>query len=97
MSDSKIEKSLDEIKGQLGNVLTKSDVGYVKDLIREPINEMKKTFFEAIERRVEILDGKLHDLGVKKDEMEIELQKKSDEIEALKECAEEYIKPKRTT
>lgn len=90
----KMEKTLEEINTKLNDVLRKSDQSFIKDLIKETVNEMKKAILESVEQRVGVLEGEIHELAVQNDKLHNELKGKTKEINLLKENATDCAKLK---
>ncbi|KAH3891771.1 hypothetical protein DPMN_015879 [Dreissena polymorpha] len=56
-SDITIEKRLDEISGKLSRVLTKDDSTFIKEMIKETVEQLKEKLLGNVLRRIEILES----------------------------------------
>ena len=79
---SSIEKQLAAINEQLRNVIKKSDSETLKNMIKETMLEMKDAIMESLVKRIEIIEGEIHDKAVENERLKKqigELNKKLDE------------------
>lgn len=82
---SPVEKKLEEIDKKLSQMLSKNDKCFIREIIKDTVNEMKDHILSSLTRRVEVLEGELHDRSVQEDKLRSELGKKDREIEALRQ------------
>ncbi|KAH3884618.1 hypothetical protein DPMN_008601 [Dreissena polymorpha] len=52
-----IEKRLDDISNKLSHVLTKEDSSFIKDIIKETVEQLKDQLLGNVIRRIEILES----------------------------------------
>lgn len=83
--NTSIEQKLDEINAKLSNVLTKSDRVFIKDLIKDTVNEMKDQILASVSKRLDILEGEVHIKSVENEAIKTELKSKENEILELKQ------------
>ena len=76
-SGSSIEKRLEEISNKLSNVLTKDDSTFIKEIIRETVEQLKDNLLGNVIRRIEILESDVFD-----QKREIEMLKKENETKS---------------
>ncbi|KAH3737618.1 hypothetical protein DPMN_044211 [Dreissena polymorpha] len=56
-SELTIDKRLEEISNKLSNVLTKDDSTFIKDIIKETVEQLKEKLLGNVIRRIEILEN----------------------------------------
>ncbi|KAH3873018.1 hypothetical protein DPMN_036243 [Dreissena polymorpha] len=56
-SEMTIEKRLDDISSKLSHVLTKEDSSFIKDIIKETVEQLKDQLLGNVIRRIEILES----------------------------------------
>ena len=86
-----LEQSLQEINTKLNNVLTKNDNHFIKQIIKDTVNELKESLLESVVKRIEIVKGELHDKVIENDTLKKEVQLLSN---SLKEKENEMKKIK---
>ena len=80
---SSLEIKIEEINKKLCQMLTKNDKNFIKDILISTLEEMKDKIMGSVIKRVEILEGEIHDKAVKNDEMKKEVKKCKEENEKL--------------
>lgn len=64
-----IKKQLEEINKKLDEVTEKQSTRVLKQLIKDTVNEMKEIITESLVKRIEALEGEIHDYGVENDKL----------------------------
>ena len=73
-------KQLEEINRKLSNVLRKDD-GFLRDLIKEMFQQMKEEFLGSVNKRIEILEGRLFEKDQDNDNLLKDIEKLNTQIE----------------
>jgi hypothetical protein len=66
-------------------MLSKNDKSFIREIIKDTVNEMKDHILSSLTRRVDVLEGELHDRSVQETKLRSELEKKDREIESLRQ------------
>ena len=82
---SSLERKLDEINQKLKNILTKDDSLFIKQIIRFTLEEMKEQFLSSVIKRVETIEGELHEKCIETEMIKQELQFRDKKISELVE------------
>lgn len=80
-----ISKKLDEIDEKLKCVLTKSDKSFIKQIIQDTVEEMKDKIISSVVRRIEILEGEIHEMATENKKLTEELANQRKENEKFSE------------
>ncbi|KAH3724637.1 hypothetical protein DPMN_050459 [Dreissena polymorpha] len=83
-SELTIEKRLEEISSKLSNVLTKDDSIFIKDIIKETVEQLKEKLLGNVIRRIEILENDVFEQKREIEQLKKESESKSKQIEDLK-------------
>ena len=86
-----IEKNLADINKKLNSVLTKDDHSFIKSIIKETVLEMKDTILATVIKRIEIVEGSLHEKSIENEELKKEV---TNLTETIKEKEKENEKLK---
>ncbi|KAH3771145.1 hypothetical protein DPMN_172447 [Dreissena polymorpha] len=84
ISGLSIEKRLDEICNKLSHVLTKDDSAFIKDIIKETVEQLKDKLLGNVIRRIEILESDVFEHKREIDLLKQESAAKNKQIEVLK-------------
>ena len=84
-----IEKNLADINKKLNSVLTKDDHSFIKSIIKETVLEMKDTILATVIKRIEIVEGSLHEKSIENEELKKEV---TNLTETIKEKENEKLK-----
>ena len=82
---SSLERKLDEINQKLKNILTKDDSLFIKQIIRSTLEEMKEQLLSSVIKRVETIEGELHEKCIETEMIKQELQFRDKKISELVE------------
>lgn len=88
-----LEKKLDLINEKLCNVITKSDISLIREIVKDTINEMKDQFLSSIVKKIEVIEGSVHDRAIEIQRINEEMKSKKKEIDELHERTN-YIRDK---
>jgi len=80
-----IEQQLSQINEKLSNMLTKKDTGFLKQIIKDTICELKDELLKPLVHRIEILESDVMDQAKEIENFKKELTKKDTTIEHLTE------------
>ena len=83
-SENVIKKQLDEISAKLSKVLTKDDTSFIKDIIKETVEQLKEKLLGSVLKRLEILEGTVFEQKSDIEFLKTEIQSKDTQIEKLK-------------
>ncbi|KAH3817446.1 hypothetical protein DPMN_118982 [Dreissena polymorpha] len=83
-SELTLEKRLEEISSKLSNVLTKDDSIFIKDIIKETVEQLKEKLLGNVIRRIEILENDVFEQKREIEQLKKESESKSKQIEDLK-------------
>ena len=81
IANKALENTLEEINNKLNNVLTKSDTQFIKSIIKETVSELKESLLSSVVKRIEIVEGELHEKQVENDTLKEELEKLHKKLE----------------
>ena len=65
-------------------MLTNKDKSFIKDILIDSLDEIKEKIVGAVMKRLEIIEGELHDNAIENSKLKKEMQKCKEENEALK-------------
>jgi uncharacterized coiled-coil protein SlyX len=76
---------LDTINVRLSNVITKSDISEIRQVVIDTVNEMKVQFLSSLVKRLEILEGSVHDQASETDQLKKNVKNKQKELDKIKD------------
>jgi cell division protein FtsB len=76
---------------KLGNTLTKNDTGFLKQIIKDTICELKDDLLKSLIPRIEILESDVMDQAKEIEQLKKEISKKDSEIANLTEYNKRLI------
>ncbi|XP_060578456.1 uncharacterized protein LOC132735517 [Ruditapes philippinarum] len=85
LGNKSVEKMLDTINEKLSNVITKSDISLIRQVVIDTVNEMKEQFLSSLVKRLEILEGSVHDQASETDQLKKDLKNKQNELDEIKD------------
>lgn len=80
MSAKSMENQLKEINDKLSNMLTKNDKSFIKEMIKATMEEIKDSLLAPVVKRIEVLEGELHDKDIENGKLRKELTDLTDKI-----------------
>ena len=75
-----LKRQLTEINSKLSNVITRDD-GFLRGLIKEIFQQMKDEFLNSVNKRIDILEGKLFEKDQENDQLKKNISDLKEEIE----------------
>ena len=81
IANKALEDSLEEINNKLNNVLKKTDTQFIKRIIQDTVNELKDSLLASVVKRIEIVEGELHDKQLENDSLKEKLGKMNKKLE----------------
>ncbi|KAH3746494.1 hypothetical protein DPMN_180902 [Dreissena polymorpha] len=78
-----LSNQLDEISAKLSKVLTKDDTPFIRDIIKETVEQLKEKLLGSVLKRLEILEGTVLEQKSYIESFETEIKSKDTPIEKL--------------
>ena len=83
-SEQCIEKKLEEINNKLSKVLTKEDSSFIREIVKETVEQIKEKLLGTVLRRLEILEGSVFEQKRDIEKLQNDVLEKNKQIEELK-------------
>ena len=80
MGSKNRDSQLQQINDKLSNMLTKTDTTFIKKMIKDTMMEIKDSLLAPVIKRVEILEGELHEKEIENQKLKKVLNDLSDKI-----------------
>ena len=80
-----LTQKVEEINKHMKNMLTKKDKSFIKDILIDSLDEIKDKIVGAVMKRLEIIEGELHENAIENSKLKKEIQSCKVENETLKE------------
>lgn len=84
-SKKSIEQRLEEICEKMANILTKDDRSFIREIMCDTLEEMKDKLFASVVKRLDVVEGDMHDLAVRMDGAGKEVERCVAEQKVLRE------------
>lgn len=76
-NSSSIETKLEEINNKLAEVLTKKDRSFIRDMIKDTVDEIKEQILGTVNRRLDALENDVHVNAVDNERLRSEIKKQA--------------------
>ena len=80
-----LEQKIEEINNKLCEMLTKKDKQFIKEILVDTLDEMREKIIGTVMKKVNQLEGEVHEIALEKEKQEKEMKKLSEKNEDLVE------------